>query len=318
MHHLCGARFIKDPLVARAVDKGKHPLTLLVVQMLFGLFPVAAKKAFESFDPFPVLGMRLAGAAFFLLVVHLFVVKEAIPIRTEWRKVLLLSMLGVVLNMGFFIVGVKLTTAVNAVLVITSIPVFTYGLAVLMGRETMGPQRALGIGIALAGVLYLVGTSYQVSPRGAVGDLLVLLNCLCYSAFLVLARPMVQKYDALSLTTWMFVVGALVFLPIGVVLGLRGQLGVATPESLGWMLYIIIGATVLTYVLNTRVLRHVPASTVAIFSYVQPIFTAIAAYVVLDAGLEWKVLPAAALVFAGVWLVARRQPKILEGQTVVE
>lgn len=309
---------MKGAFVARAVDRAKHPLTLVVVQLLFGLFPVAAKKAFEDFDPFPVLGLRLAGAAFFLLMVHLFLVKEAVPIRTEWRKVLLLSMLGVVLNMGLFIVGVKLTSAVNAVLVITSIPVFTYAIAVLLGRERLGPQRAVGIAIALGGVLYLVGASYQVSPRGALGDLLVLLNCLCYSAFLVLARPFVQKYDALSLTTWMFVVGALVFLPLGLAFGLRGQLGVASTESLAWILYIIVGATVLTYVLNTKVLRHVPASTVAIFSYVQPIFTAVAAYFVLDAVLEWRILPAAALVFGGVWLVARRGPRILEGQTVVE
>ena len=309
---------MKGTLVARPVEKAKHPLTLLVVQLLFGLFPVAAKKAFLEFDPFPVLGLRLGGAAFFLLILHLFLVKDAIPIRTEWRKVLLLSMLGVVLNMGLFIIGVKFTTAVNAVLVITTIPVFTYGIAVLLGRETMGPQRALGIAIALAGVVYLVGTSYQVSARGAIGDLLVMLNCLSYSAFLVLARPMTQKYDALSLTTWMIVVGAVVFVPLGLAFGLRGQLATASQAGLGWILYIIIGATVLTYALNTRVLRHVPASTVAIFTYVQPIFTAVAAYVVLGAELQWKVLPAAVLVFAGVWLVARKQPKVLEGQTVVD
>jgi drug/metabolite transporter (DMT)-like permease len=309
---------MKETLVGAAVDRAKHPLTLVVVQLLFGLFPVAAKKVFVDFDPFPVLALRLGGAAFFLLILHLFLVRDAIPIRTEWRKVLMLSLLGVVLNMGLFILGVKLTTAVNAVLVITSIPVFTYAIAVLMGREALGPQRALGIAVALGGVVYLVGASYQVSPRGALGDLLVMLNCLCYSAFLVFARPTLQKYDPLSLTTWMFVVGAIVFVPIGLMFGLRGQLASASDESLAWMMYIIVGASVLTYVLNARVLRHVPASTVAIFTYVQPIFTAIAAYVVLDAVLEWKVLPAAVLVFAGVWLVARKQPKSIEGQTVVE
>lgn len=298
------------------MDKVKHPLTLLLVQLLFGLFPIAGKKAFLDFDPFPVLGLRLAGAAFFLLILHLFLVKDAVPIRTEWRRVLLLSMLGVVLNMGFFIVGLEYTTAVNAVLVITSIPVFTYGIAVLMGREKLGPKRAIGIGIALAGVLYLIGTSYQVSTRGALGDFFILLNCLCYSAFLVLARPMTQKYDALSLTTWMFVAGAIIYLPVGLAFGLRGQLGTASTEGLAWMGYIIIGASVLTYVLNTRVLRHVPASTVAIFTYVQPIFTAIAAYFLLEEPLAAKVIPAAVLVFAGVWLVARREPKVIEGQTV--
>ncbi len=296
----------------------KHPLTLLVVQLLFGLFPVAAKKAFESFDPFPVLGLRLTGAAFFLLILHLFLVKDAVPIRTEWRKILRLALLGIVLNMGFFMVGLQYTTAVNAVVVITTIPVFTYAIAVLLGREKVGPKRAAGIGIALAGVVYLIGSSYQASAKHALGDLLIMLNALCYAAFLVLARPMTQKYDALSLTTWMFVVGAIVFLPLSLAFGLRGQLATATHESLGWLLYIIFGATILTYVLNARVLRHVPASTVAIFTYVQPIFTAVAAYFVLDAALEWRILPAAALVFAGVWLVASRDPGILEGETVVD
>ena len=300
------------------MEKARHPLILLTVQLLFGLFPVAAKKAFEQLDPFPVLGLRLAGAAFCLLVLHLVLVRNPIPVRKEWKSVLLLSMLGVVLNMGFFIVGLHYTTAVNAVLVITTIPVFTYAIAVLLGRETLGPARAAGIAIALLGVVYLVGTSYQASAKGALGDLLVMLNCLCYAGFLVLARPMTQKYDALSLTTWMFLVGTLVFLPVALVYGVRGQLAAASHETLGWMLYIILGATVVTYVLNTKVLRHVPASTVAVFTYVQPIFTAIAAYLILGSGLDWKVLPAAVLVFAGVWLVAMRKPKVLEGNVVAD
>lgn len=304
--------------MARAVDRAWHPLTLLAVQLLFGLFPVAAKKAFEEVEPLAVLGVRLGGAAVCLLLLHLVLVKDAVPIRKEWRPVLLLSVLGVVLNMGLFVVGLEFTTAVNAVLVITTIPVFTYALAVATGKETLGPKRALGIAVALAGVVYLVGTSYQASPRSALGDLLVMLNCVCYSAFLVLARPMTQRYDALSLTTWMFVVGAAVFVPVGLWAGMRGQVAGASHETLAWLAYIVVGATVLTYVLNAKVLRHVPASTVAIFTYVQPLFTAVAAYFVLGSGLEWKVVPAAALVFAGVWLVARKDPPVLEGKTVVD
>lgn len=297
----------------------RHPLTLLAVQVLFGLFPVAAKKAFEEMGSFPVLALRLGGAAFFLMALHLILVREgAIPIRKEWRRVLLLSLLGVVLNMGLFIVGLRYTTAVNAVVVITTIPVFTYAIAVLTGKERLGPFRAVGIGVALLGVLYLLGTSYQASPTHALGDFMVMLNALCYAGFLVLARPVTQTYDPLSLTTWMFLVGAIVFVPVGLAFGLLGEVGAASNETLGWMLYIIIGPSVLAYLLNARVLRHVPSSTVAIFTYVQPIFTAIAAYLILDAPLQWKVVPAAVLVFAGVWLVARKDPPVLEGETVAD
>ena len=82
--------------------------------------------------------------------------------------------------------------------------------------------------------------------------------------------------------------------------------------------FIIIGPSVLTYVLNSVALRHVAASTVAAFTYVQPIFTAGASYLLLHQAVNPHLWPAAALVFVGVWLVARKSPKILEGQTVAE
>jgi drug/metabolite transporter (DMT)-like permease len=297
----------------------KHPLTLLTVQLLFGLFPVASKLALaDGLGPFPILAVRLAGAAFCMLVLHLLLVRNPIPIRAEWKNVLGLSLLGVVLNMGFFMVGINFTTPVNAVVVLTTIPVFTYGIAVALRRETLAPRRALGIALALAGAGFLLFTSYQASWQHAMGDLLVMLNALSYAAFLVLARPMTQRYDPLSLTTWMLLVGAVVFVPVGFALGLRGQLAAASSGTMGWLVFIILGATVVTYTLNTKVLRHVPASTVAIFTYIQPVFTAVAAYLVLHAPLDVKVLPAAAAVFAGVWLVAKGNPKIIEGETVVE
>jgi drug/metabolite transporter (DMT)-like permease len=291
---------------------------LLVVQVLFGLFPVAAKKVFPYLDPYSILALRVGGAAFFLLVLHLVVVRNPIPIRAEWPRVLWLALLGVVLNMGLFMVGLQKTTPLNAVLVITTIPVFTYGIAVLLRREELGPRRALGIALAMLGIVYLVYGSYQASPEHAVGDLLVLGNALSYAAFLVLAKPLIERHDPLSLTTWVFLVGACVFVPLGLANGLRGELAALPTEGLWWMLFIILGPSVTTYVLNSIALRHVPASTVAIFTYVQPIFTAAAAYLLLGDELNRRILPSAALVFAGVWLVARRKPRVLEGQLIGE
>ncbi|HET6398078.1 MAG TPA: DMT family transporter, partial [Candidatus Thermoplasmatota archaeon] len=146
------------------------------------------------------------------------------------------------------------------------------------------------------------------------GDLLILANALSYAAFLVLAKPITQRHDPLSLTTWVFVIGAAFFVPVGFAMGLRDQVAAAPPSAMWWMLFIILGATVFTYALNTLALRRVHASTVAAFTYVQPLFTAAASYLLLGERLRWVLLPAAALVFAGVWLVARRDPPALEGQ----
>ena len=289
---------------------------LLAVQLLFGLFPVAAKRVLPFLDPWSLLAVRVAGAAFCLLALHLVLVRNPIPIRAMFPKVAGLALLGVVLNMGLFIVGLGMTTATEAVLVITTIPVFTYGIAVALGRETLGQRRLLGILLAVAGVVVLIG--FHPDPAHALGNLLVMANALSYAAYLVLARPTLQQYDALSLTTWVFLLGSLVFLPLGLASGLRGKLAALPPAEVGWLVFIILGASVLTYVLNNLMLRHVHASTVAAFTYVQPIFTAIASYLVLDEALPARILPAAALVFTGVWLVARREPKALEGAVAAE
>ena len=307
---------VKESLTAEQRQTSSYA-ALLVVQVLFGLFPVVAKTVLQPLgplSPFPLLALRVGGAAFCLLALHLVLVKNPVPIRQQFGTVSLLALLGVVLNMGLFMVGLQLTDPTEAVLVITTIPVFTYGIAVLFGREKVGPKRVLGILLAIAGVVYLVG--FHASPEHALGDVLVMGNALSYAAFLVLAKPTIEKYDPLSLTTWVFLLGALVFIPLGLLTGLRGEVAQLTTQGVWRVVFIILGPSVLTYVLNAVALRHVASSTVAIFTYVQPIFTAVAAYLLLDQTLNLRVIPAALLVFAGVWLVARRKPKVLEGAVI--
>jgi drug/metabolite transporter (DMT)-like permease len=292
---------------------------LLAVQLLFGLFPIAVKKV--DLEPLHVLAVRVGGAALLLGILHAWLVKNAVPIRKEARRMALLTLLGVVLNMGLFLIGLAYTTAVEAVLIITTTPVFTYALAVLMKKEVLGPRRALGIALAMAGVILLVVGSFAAQPDRplrAFGDLLILVNALCFSAYLVLGKPMMDRYDPLSVTMWMFALGAILIVPYGLLTGITDSLFAQSGEALAWLAFIVVGPSVLTYLLNARALRHVPASTVAAFTYVQPVFAAVAAFLILGDQLEWRILPSAALVFAGLWLVARRKPRILEGQVVGE
>ena len=293
---------------------------LLAVQLLFGLFPVAVKKVPEL-SPASLLSVRVAGAAACLLVLMLLLSRNPVPVRRELPRLSLLALLGVVLNMGLFLVGLEKTTPVEAVLVITTIPVFTYALAVLLKRETLGPRRALGILLAMAGVVVLMLGSWRADPANpdrVLGDFLILLNCISFAAFLVLGKPLMDRYDPLSVTAWVFALGAVSVIPVGLAVGMPSQVAALAPEPALWLVYIIVGPSVLTYLLNARAIRHVHASTVAAFTYVQPIFAAVAAYLVLDQGIELRILPAAAMVFAGLWLVARKDPQILEGEVVAE
>ncbi len=285
---------------------------LISVQVLFGLFPVAGKFAFQEFGPLAVGTFRTVLAGALLLVAQRILAKRRVDIGLDGGPIALLALVGIVLNQGLFLIGLQWTTVTNATLIITTIPVFTYAIAVLSGRETLGPRRATGIALALAGVLWLVGLSrFETSARSALGDVFILFNALSYAIFLVYSKPYAQKYNPLSLTAWTFVFGAVIFLPLGLWEGIEVQAQAATRS--GWLAvaFIVIGPTVLAYVLNNTALRSVPSSTVGVFIYLQPIFAASSAAWLLDERLTWKLAPAAVAVFAGVWLVVRRRVPVV-------
>lgn len=293
-------------------------VALVVVQVLFGLFPVAGKFAFQDFGPFSIGAYRTVVAGALLLVAQRFLSRRRVDLGLDAGPVALLALFGIVLNQGFFMVGLQWTTATNATLIITTIPVFTYAIAVLSGRETLGPRRAAGIGLALLGVLWLVGVSgYEAGTRTAVGDLFILFNCLSYAIFLVFSKPYAQKYSPLSLTAWTFFFGAFAFLPLALIGGVEAQSQSA--GLVGWsaLAFIIAGPTVGAYVLNNTALRTVPSSTVGAFIYLQPLFATSSAAWLLGEKLTWRLVPAAAAVFTGVWLVVRRRPQVLEGRGTV-
>ncbi len=282
-------------------------IALITVQVVFGLLPVAGKSLFVHMDPLAMTSIRIAGAAFVLLWIH--AIRGAPwPALRQWPGITVLALFGLVFNMGLFAMGLERTHPLNATLLITTIPVFTYIIAVLTGRETIGPRRLAGILLALTGALYLVGLSgFEASLESAAGDVMVLLNALSFSYFLVISKRWSQENDVLALSTWMFVVAAAIFAPVLLARGAILQLADGGSSGVGWMAFVIIGPTLMAYVLNATALRHVSSSTVAVFIYLQPPVSAIAAWWVLGILPSWKIVPAAALILAGVTIVARRR-----------
>lgn len=281
---------------------------LLLTQVLFGLLPAASKVVFGALDPMAIAAWRaLGGLATLILLVRIFAPHERVDWQRDGKLLAGLGLLGVVLNQGLFLVGLQFTTTVNATLVITSVPVFTYAIAVLMGRETLGPRRAVGILLALSGVFVLIGLSgYKGGWLQALGDLLVALNCLSFSFYLVLSKPLVSRMHPLLVTQWAFFFASLVLVPVGLMRGLIPDTLSMDRAQVAWLLFILLGPTAGTYALNATALRRVPASTVAVFIYLQPTFATMAAVWLLDETLTWRVLPAAVLIFTGVGIVARR------------
>ena len=282
---------------------------LVAVQVFYGMLPAAGKTVFLDLHPVQMTALRVLGAAVILIAWHLARGGQW-PEARLWPGVARLALFGIVVNMGLFAIGLQWTHPVNATLIITTIPVITYLMAVFMGRETLGPRRLLGILLALSGAVYLIGLSgFETSGKSALGDLFVLINAFSFSYFLVISKPWAEEHGVMRLNVWMFAAAAMLFLPVALWLDAPADLLVASTATQRWMVFIVAAPTVGAYVLNATALRAVSSSTVAAFIYLQPPISALASWVVLDTLPDWRIIPAAVLILAGVTIVARRQAK---------
>ncbi len=297
--------------------KAPH-LALIAVQVLFATWPIIGKIALRTVPSVALVGFRVAGAALTLLILAR-VSGNLQRIETaDWPLLVASSMLGLVLNQLLSTKGLSLTTAINATLLSTTIPIFTLLVGVMLGTDRATLRRLLGIALAAAGVLYLIGPGRaQFSSATRNGDLLIVSNSLCYGAYIAISKDLMRRYNALTVITWIFVVGCVVTIPAGAI-----SLAHIPLASISWrvwlaILYIIVLPTAGAYYLNGWALARVPPSTVAVYVYLQPLFAFAVAPIILGESLSLQTVIASLLIFAGVLVVTRRRT-IEPGRGAVE
>jgi len=288
---------------------GPH-LALIAVQILFATWPIVGKIALRAVPAIALVGFRVAGAALtFLILARISGSLQTIK-RADWSLLIVSSILGLILNQWLFVKGLSLTTAINSTLLSTTIPVSTLLVGVALGTDRVTWQRVLGIVLAAFGVLYLIGLGRaQFSSATRAGDLLVVSNSVCYGAYIAVSKDLVRRYNALTVITWIFVVGCVATIPVGIF-----SMAPIPFRSVPWVvwlaiIYVILLPTAGAYYLNAWALARVSPSTVAVYIYLQPLFAFALAPWILGESLSWRAVIASLLIFAGVVVVTRRREK---------
>lgn len=287
-------------------------LALVGVQLCFGFFPVFGRTAMESgrgFDPFALAAWRVVGGTVIVgALAWGFYGRRAVPSRAALPRLFGLALAGIVANQALYLSGLARSTAGNAGLMMCTIPVFTFMVAVFLGQERFSPRRACGVALSLLGVLPMVlpmALDGEASLFGeyAVGNLLMAGNCVCYAFYLVLSKPFRRDTPAVVLLFWNYLL-ALPFVPLFLV-G-RSPLPVASEADIWLSLaYVVVFPTVVGYLLNVFALGRLRASTTAVYIYLQPVISALGGWWLLEEHLGANAAWAAVGLFLGVWLVTR-------------
>lgn len=302
-----------------AREKRRAYWALLGVQLSFGLFPVFGKLAFQpgGFSPAAVGAWRMAFGA--TVLVTLAAALHGRQFFGAWRDVgrlLVASILGVTANMLIYLEGLARSSAIEAVLVMCLIPVFTFGIAAAVGQERVRIGKVAGVLVALVGASALFwAQERELAREHLLGNLLMAGNALCYAGYFVWSRPLLRKHPPLVVIAWVF----LLSVPAAAWIAFHQDVvPAAASASIWWSLvFVLVFPTALAYLLNMYALARVTASTTAVFIYAQPIFTVLASIVWLHEAPTRGVFVAGVLVFLGIWLVARapreRKETLLDG-----
>ncbi|MEC7948832.1 MAG: DMT family transporter, partial [Myxococcota bacterium] len=300
---------VADGVMTPPPSKWAGHAALASAQVAFGLFPIFGTLAFGPGGVTPLgLGVwRIAagGLVLALLVAWQRGPSALLPARADVPRILACAWLGVALNQGLFLSGLARSTPMSAGIVMCLIPVFTYAAALLAGQERLRLDRLAGLAIALCGVGPLVfPEGIGVIAGYGLGNALLVCNAAAYSAYVVLGKPLVARYPPLVVTAWAYL-GSFVAIPA---FARDADLLPAPDATMAWagLVYVVVFPTILGYLANLFALARVPATTTAVYVYVQPIVAGIGAWWMFAERPGTNMAVAALALLTGVGLVVRR------------
>ncbi|MDP8225044.1 MAG: DMT family transporter [Candidatus Lernaella stagnicola] len=288
----------------RSIDWRVHA-ALLWVQITFGGFHVFGKYVLEHVPPLAVAGIRILGATPLLFLLA-WVVERRLPRWRDLPWLAALGFLGVFANQILFMIGLKLTTATNAAIMMPSIPVFTVAIAAAFGIERIGWRRAMGVGLAVAGALVVLNPfGFSLAPERFYGNLLILLNCLSYSGYLVLQRPVLKRLPPLTTVAWAFLFGGTGILLVSWPTVVAVDYGVLPKLVFVGLGYSVLIQTTINYALQMWAMDRSMPSLVSAYKTLQPISAALLAAVFLGEIIGWVEAAGFATIIGGLFLVTR-------------
>ena len=288
-------------------------LALFAVQLIYGLNYTIAKTVINEnyIKPFGFVLLRVIGATALFWLVSLFFPKEKVEKR-DYIKFFVAAVFGVVINLLFFFKGLEYTSPIHASAIMTIIPIIILVLSSYILKETITSIKIIGIIVALCGALILTvyGKSSRVGDNVPLGNLLILINAISYSIYVILIKKLTEKYHPFTFIKWLFLIGLVILIPFGYKDLIEVQWLTFTPYITFSVIFVVAGATFGTYLLNPYALSKLRASTVGIFIYLQPVIATLFALSVGADFIDAIKIGAMILIFTGVYLVtAKRKQK---------
>ena len=254
-------------------------IALFAANLIYGINYTVAKDVMPDFiEPLGFIFLRASGALLLFWLCYRLFFYEKIA-RNDMFKLMLCGLFGVAINQMLFFEGLNLTTPINAAVIMVTNPILVLIMGALLAAERITKRKMLGIALGATGAISLItyGGAVELNPNHFWGNIMVLINAASYGVYLVMVKPLMEKYKPITVISWVFLFGFLFVIPFGWTDFQSIQWSQMPSDVLYKVAFVVMGTTFMAYLLNIYGLKTLNPSTVSTYIYLQPVLASMVA-----------------------------------------
>ena len=281
-------------------------LAATIATTIYGINHTVAKMVMPIYiGSLGLVLLRVLGATIMFWIISLFFKSKPIE-KKDRLTILKCGLFGMSINIAAFIAGLDYSTPVNSSILIIISPIFVVILSFFIFKNKINFIKILGIILGFIGAIILILTADSNSSIGRnipLGNFLFIVNSISYAYYLIIVKPMAEKYDLITLFKWLFLIGLVFNFPLGInqFLDVDWQ-NLPLLKAILPMAFVVICTTFMTYFLNGYALTKLTSTEVAVFMYLQPIIGVMFAIFTKSDTITLTIVIASMLIFSGVYL----------------
>ncbi len=293
-------------------SKLKAHLALIGTNIFFAINFTAVKYLFNGsyIKPFGLNFIRILITSILLWVLYFFKRNKVRIDKQDFLRLLICALTGIVINQLLFIKGLSMTYSIHASLLMLTTPILIIIIAAIMLKEGITFNKTMGLLLGVSGATILIANRQNSGNGNSVllGDTLIILNAVSYSFYFIMVKPLMKKYESLTVVRILFTMGLFIAMPF-----CWKEFNAIPWANYSYKEYeilglIVLGGTFFAYLFNVYGIKHLGPSVSGSYIYSQPIFATAIAIFFLGETLEWYKFVAGLLIFSGVYL-ANKIPK---------
>lgn len=253
--------------------------------------------------------LRVLGATILFWTIGLFFNSKKIE-KKDRLTILKCGLFGMGINIAAFISGLDYSTPINSSILIIITPIFVVILSYFIFNNKINSSKIIGIFLGFIGAMILIINADMTSSIGRnipLGNFLFIINSISYAYYLIIVKPMAEKYDLITLFKWLFLIGLIFNFPLGINQFILVEwTNLPLYDAILPMLYVVICTTFMTYFLNGYALTRLKSSEVAVFVYLQPVIGVAYAIHSKSDVLSATIIVASILIFTGLYLTTKK------------